>query len=37
MLGFHFPLDEKRKVIVRKSVTAEGEADENGIIDISGD
>ena len=37
MFEFRFPLDEKRKVIVRKSVTAEGEADENGIIDISGD
>jgi hypothetical protein len=37
MLEFRFPLDEKRNVIVRKSTTAEGEADENGIIDISGD
>ena len=36
MLELRFPLDEKRKVIVRKSVTPEGEADENGIIDISG-
>ena len=37
MFEFRFPLDEKRYVIVRKSTTAEGEADENGIIDISGD
>ena len=37
MFEFRFPLDEKHNVIVRKSVTAEGEADENGIIDISGD
>ena len=37
MFEFRFPLDEKRNVIVRKSTTAEGEADENGIIDISGD
>ncbi len=37
MMEFRFPLDEKRHVIVRKSVTPEGEPDENGIIDISGD
>ena len=37
MLELRFPLDEKRNVIVRKSIAAEGEADENGIIDISGD
>ena len=37
MLELRFPLDEKHNVIVRKSTTAEGEADENGIIDISGD
>ena len=37
MFEFRFPLDEKRNVIVRKSTTAEGEAVENGIIDISGD
>ena len=37
MLEIRFPLDEKRTVIVRKSVTPAGEPDENGIIDISGD
>ena len=37
MLELRFPLDEKRNVIVRKSTISEGEADENGIIDISGD
>lgn len=37
MMEFRFPLDEKRNVIVRKSVTPDGEPDENGIIDISGD
>jgi len=37
MMEFRFPLDEKRNVIVRKSAIPEGEADENGIIDISGD
>ena len=37
MIELRFPLDEKRNVIVRKSVTPEGEPDENGIIDISGD
>ncbi len=37
MLELRFPLDGKRNVIVRKSVTPEGEPDENGIIDISGD
>ena len=37
MLELRFPLDEKRNVIVRKSVTPEGTPDENGIIDISGD
>lgn len=37
MFEFRFLLDGKRNVIVRKSVTPEGEPDENGIIDISGD
>ena len=37
MLEIRFPLDENRNVIVRKSTMPEGEADENGIIDISGD
>ena len=37
MMEIRFPLDEKRNVIVRKSVTSEGKPDENGIIDISGD
>jgi len=37
MLELRFPLDDGRKVIVRKATTADGEADENGIIDISGD
>jgi len=37
MFEFRFPLDDKRNVIVRKSVTPKGEQDENGIIDISGD
>lgn len=37
MLEIRFPLDDKRNVIVRKSVMPQGEADENGIIDISGD
>jgi hypothetical protein len=37
MLELRFSLDDGRKVIVRKSVIPEGEGDENGIIDISGD
>lgn len=37
MFELRFPLDEKRNVIVRKSLTPEGTPDENGIIDISGD
>ena len=37
MLELRFPLKDGRKVIVRKAQTFEGEADENGIIDISGD
>lgn len=37
MLELRFPLDDGRKVIVRKAVEFEGEPDENGIIDISGD
>lgn len=37
MFEFRFLLDDKRNVIVRKSVIPEGEPDENGIIDISGD
>ena len=37
MFEIRFALDEKRNVIVRKSVTPEGKPDENGIIDISGD
>ena len=35
--GFGFPLSDGRKVIVRKAQVFEGVADENGIIDISGD
>ena len=37
MLELRFTLDDGRKVIVRKAETFDGEADENGIIDISGD
>ncbi len=37
MLELRFPVSGNRNVILRKSVTAQGEADENGIIDISGD
>lgn len=37
MLELRFPLDDGRKVIVRKAETFDGEADENSIIDISGD
>ena len=37
MFEFRFFIDEKRKVIVRKAVSFGGEADENGIVDISGD
>lgn len=37
MLEIRFPLDENRKVIVRKSVTPTGAPDKDGIIDISGD
>ena len=37
MIEIRFSWDEKRHVIVRKSVIPEGEPDENGIIDISGD
>jgi len=37
MLELCFSLDDGRKVIVRKAETFDGEADENGIIDISGD
>jgi hypothetical protein len=37
MMEIRFPLDENRNVVVRKSTMSEGEADENGIIDISGD
>ncbi|MBP5698160.1 MAG: hypothetical protein J6W96_01360 [Alphaproteobacteria bacterium] len=37
MLELRFPLKDGRKVIVRKAETFEGEADENGIMDISGD
>lgn len=37
MMEIRFPLDEKRNVIVRKSTIPDGEPDENGIIDISGD
>lgn len=37
MLEIRFPLDQNRNVIARKSEMPEGEADENGIIDISGD
>ena len=37
MLELRFPLNDGRKVIVRKAQTYQGEANENGIIDISGD
>lgn len=37
MMEIRFPLDEKRVAIVRKSAMPDGRADENGIIDISGD
>lgn len=37
MLELRFPLKDGRKVIVRKAETFDGAADENGIIDISGD
>ena len=37
MFEFRFSLDDTRSVIVRKSEMPGGEADENGIIDISGD
>ena len=37
MFEFRFPLSDGRKVIVRKAQVFEGDADENGIIDISGD
>ena len=37
MLELRFSLKDGRKVIVRKAQTFAGEADENGIIDISGD
>ena len=37
MLELRFPLDAERNVILRKAQSFEGEADENGIIDISGD
>ena len=37
MLELRFSWDDKRKVIVRKARTFDGEADKNGIIDISGD
>lgn len=37
MLELRFPLADGRKVIVRKATTVDGKADENGIIDISGD
>lgn len=37
MLELRFPLNDGRNVIVRKAQTYQEEADENGIIDISGD
>ena len=37
MIEINFPLDSKRTVTVRKSQNFDGEADENGIKDISGD
>ncbi len=37
MLELRFSLKDGRKVIVRKAQTYDGNADENGIIDISGD
>lgn len=37
MFEFRFPLNDGRKVIVRKAQNFDGMADENGIIDISGD
>lgn len=37
MIEFRFPLKDHRNVIVRKSTMPDGEPDENGIIDISGD
>lgn len=37
MFEVRFPLDDERNVIIRKTEIAEGNADENGIIDISGD
>lgn len=37
MFELRFPLKDGRNVVVRKSLGYEGEADENGIIDISGD
>ena len=37
MLEIRFPLNDKRNIIIRKSVMPQGEADANGIIDISGD
>ena len=37
MLELRFPLNDGRKVIIRKAQTFDGKADENGIIDISGD
>ena len=36
-MELHFPLEDGRKVVVRKAVDFDGKADENGIIDISGD
>jgi hypothetical protein len=37
MLELRFPLNDGRKVIIRKAQTFDGKADENGIIDLSGD
>jgi len=37
MFEIRFPLDDERNVIVRKAQIFDGEADDNGIIDISGD
>lgn len=37
MYEVRFSLNDNRKVIVRKSIKGYGTADENGVIDISGD
>lgn len=37
MLELRFSLDDGRKIIIRKALEFAADADENGIIDISGD